>query len=209
MPWKVRKRKCRQGDGDKGKYVVVKVKRGGGTKQSSCHTTKNLAKRATRARYASAYGESVMKITAGQLRQIIKEELTALNERAGDGELSPEEAEALRSLVGDAVTDAQQDRPSYLPDVTAKSLPPWAEAVRKDMMAMKTASGGDHFELAIRVNNALDKAGVDFTIDSQEGDKMAFYKDGKELDSLDIDGLQDATAVSKAWADIVRQLGIS
>ena len=209
MPWKVRKRKCRQGDGDKGKYVVVKVKRGGGTKQSSCHTTKNLAKRATRARYASAYGESVMKITAGQLRQIIKEELTALNERAGDGELSPEEAEALRSLVGDASRDALQDRPSYLPDVKSKSLPPWAEAVRKDMMAMKTASGGDHFELAIRVNNALDKAGVDFTIDSQEGDKMAFYKDGKELASLDIDGLQDATAVSKAWADIVRQLGIS
>ena len=81
MPWKVRKRKCRQGDGDKGKYVVVKVKRGGGTKQSSCHTTKNLAKRATRARYASAYGESVMKITAGQLRQIIKEELGSLNEQ--------------------------------------------------------------------------------------------------------------------------------
>ncbi len=209
MPWKVRKRKCRQGDGDKGKYVVVKVKRGGGTKQSSCHTSKKRAQAATRARYASAYGESVMKITAGQLRQIIKEELTALNERAGDGELSPEEAEALRSLVGDAVTDSQQDRPSYLPDVTPKSLPSWAEAVRKDMVAMKTASEGDHFELAIRVNNALDKAGVDFTIDSQEGDKVAFYKDGKELASLDIDGLQDATAVSKAWADIVRQLGIS
>ena len=81
MPWKVRKRKCRQGDGDKGKYVVVKVKRGGGTEQSSCHTTKNLAKRATRARYASAYGESVVKITAGQLRQIIKEELGSLNEQ--------------------------------------------------------------------------------------------------------------------------------
>ena len=76
MPWKVRKRKCRQGDGDKGKYVVVKVKRGGGTKQSSCHTSKKRAQAATRARYASAYGESVMKITAGQLRQIIREELT-------------------------------------------------------------------------------------------------------------------------------------
>ena len=87
MPWKVRKRKCRQGDGDKGKYVVVKVKRGGGTKQSSCHTTKNLAQRATRARYASAYGESVMKITAGQLRQIIKEELTqVLTEADSDGD---------------------------------------------------------------------------------------------------------------------------
>lgn len=80
MPWKVRKRKCRQGDGDKGKYVVVKVKRGGGTKQSSCHTSKKRAQAATRARYASAYGESVMKITAGQLRQIIKEELGSLNE---------------------------------------------------------------------------------------------------------------------------------
>ena len=81
MPWKVRKRKCRQGDGDKGKYVVVKVKRGGGTKQSSCHTSKKRAQAATRARYASAYGESVVKITAGQLRQIIKEELGSLNEQ--------------------------------------------------------------------------------------------------------------------------------
>ena len=99
MPWKVRKRKCRQGDGDKGKYVVVKVKRGGGTKQSSCHTSKKRAQAATRARYASAYGESVMKITAGQLRQIIKEELTSLSEIAGDGELSPEEAEAPLPVV--------------------------------------------------------------------------------------------------------------
>ena len=81
MPWKVRKRKCRQGDGDKGKYVVVKVKRGGGTEQSSCHTSKKRAQAATRARYASAYGESVVKITAGQLRQIIKEELGSLNEQ--------------------------------------------------------------------------------------------------------------------------------
>ena len=151
-----------------------------------------------------------MKITAGQLRQIIKEELTSLSEIAGDGELSPEEAEALRSLVGDASRDALQDRPSYLPDVKSKSLPPWAEAVRKDMVAMKTATeGGDHFKLAIQVNKALVKAGVDFTIDSQEGDKMTFYKDRKELASLDIDGLQDATAVSKAWARIVSQLGIS
>ena len=150
-----------------------------------------------------------MKIAASKLKQIIQEELTALNERAGDGELSPEEAAALRSLVGDAVTDAQQDRPSYLPDVKSKSLPSWAEAVRKDMMAMKTASGGDHFKLAIQVNNALDEKGVDFTSDSPMGDQMTFYKDGKELASLDIDGLQDASAVSKAWADIVRQLGIS
>ena len=81
MPYKVRKRDCKQSDGDEGKYVIVKVKRGGGTKQASCHTTKNLAKRATRARYASAYGESVVKITAGQLRQIIKEELGSLNEQ--------------------------------------------------------------------------------------------------------------------------------
>ena len=151
-----------------------------------------------------------MKITADQLRQIIKEELTALNERAGDGELSPEEAEALRSLVGDASRDALQDRPSYLPDVKSKSLPPWAEAVRKDMMKLKDATeGGDHFKLAIQVNKALDEKGVDFTSDSPMGDQMTFYKDGKELASLDIDGLQDASAVSKAWADIVRQLGIS
>ena len=108
MPWKVRKRKCRQGDGDKGKYVVVKVKRGGGTKQSSCHTSKKRAQAATRARYASAYGESVMKITAGQLRQIIKEELGSLNEQ----QIPQDMLERLNSVmisVAERVVDGDLD----------------------------------------------------------------------------------------------------
>jgi|10_taG_2_1085330.scaffolds.fasta_scaffold69209_3 DNA-binding helix-hairpin-helix protein with protein kinase domain len=50
-----------------------------------------------------------MKITKGKLQQIIQEELGLLNEEVGDGELSPEEAEKLKSLVGDAVADASQD----------------------------------------------------------------------------------------------------
>ena len=75
MPYKVRARKCKQSDKTGGSHVVLKLKRGGGTKQVSCHTTKNLAQRAVRARYASEIGESTMKITAKQLRQIIREEI--------------------------------------------------------------------------------------------------------------------------------------
>ena len=57
--------------------------------------------------------------------------------------------------------------------------------------------------------DALEGAGVDFETGGMHIDELHFYKDGKELASLDIDGLQDATAVSKAWADIVSRLGIS
>ena len=58
-----------------------------------------------------------MKITKRKLQQIIREELTrVLNETVGDGELSDEEAAALRGLVGDAVTDARQEKPSWLPE---------------------------------------------------------------------------------------------
>ena len=219
MPYKTVKQDCKRSDGRSGKYVLkVKPKPGKykGRKRDSkgfvrigCHTSKDAVTKQRAAIEAPPREGVSMKITAGQLRQIIKEELTSLSERVGDGELSPEEAEALRRLVGDASRDALGDRPSYLPDVKSKSLPSWAEAVRKDMMAMKTASGGDHFKLAMQVNKALDEKGIDFESDSPMGDQMTFYKDGKELASLDIDGLQDASAVSKAWADIVRQLGIS
>ena len=196
MPWKVRKRKCRQGDGDKGKYVVVKVKRGGGTKQSSCHTSKKRAQAATRARYASAYGESVMKITAGQLRQIINEELTQVLTEVdsdGDGELSPDE---LRDLA-DKLDDSNE-------------LPSWAQAAGEKLKAMKnTQDAVVYTNTNLEFLDALEAAGVDFETGGMHIDELHFYKDGKELASLDIDGLQDASAVSKAWADIVRQLGIS
>ena len=197
MPWKVRKRKCRQGDGDKGKYVVVKVKRGGGTKQSSCHTSKKRAQAATRARYASAYGESVMKITAGQLRQIIKEELTQVLTEAdsdGDGELSPDE---LRDLA-DKLDDGSDE------------LPSWAQAAGEKLKAMKnTQDAVVYTNTNLEFLDALEGAGVDFETGGMHIDELHFYKDGKQLASLDIDGLQDATAVSKAWARIVSQLGIS
>ena len=197
MPWKVRKRKCRQGDGDKGKYVVVKVKRGGGTKQSSCHTSKKRAQAATRARYASAYGESVMKITAGQLRQIINEELTQVLTEVdidGDGELSADE---LRDLA-DKLDDGSDE------------LPSWAQAAGEKLKAMKnTQDAVVYTNTNLEFLDALEAAGVDFETGGMHIDELHFYKDGKELASLDIDGLQDASAVSKAWAGIVRQLGIS
>ena len=53
MPWKVRRRKCKQASGKPGKYVVVKVKRGGKEEKESCHISKDKAQAATRARYAN------------------------------------------------------------------------------------------------------------------------------------------------------------
>ena len=197
MPWKVRKRKCRQGDGDKGKYVVVKVKRGGGTKQSSCHTSKKRAQAATRARYASAYGESVMKITAGQLRQIIKEELTQVLTEAdsdGDGELSADELRDLANKLDDG----------------SNELPSWAQAAGEKLKAMKnTQDAVVYTNTNLEFLDALEGAGVDFETGGMHIDELHFYKDGKEFASLKLDELPDATAASKAWARIVSQLGIS
>ena len=54
MPWKVRKRACKQkSTGKEGTHVVVKVKRGGGEEQESCHVGEPKAQGALRARYAS------------------------------------------------------------------------------------------------------------------------------------------------------------
>ena len=72
MPYKKRKQKCTQSDGDKGKYVLSYTDKKG-KKRRACHTSK---KKMQGQIAAIEIGESVMKITAGQLRQIIREELT-------------------------------------------------------------------------------------------------------------------------------------
>ena len=137
-----------------------------------------------------------MKITAGQLRQIINEELTQVLTEVdidGDGELSADE---LRDLA-DKLDDSNE-------------LPSWAQAAGEKLKAMKnTQDAVVYTNTNLEFLDALEAAGVDFETGGMHIDELHFYKDGKELASLDIDGLQDASAVSKAWAGIVRQLGIS
>lgn len=54
MPWKVRKRACKQkSTGAEGTHAVVKLKRGGGEEQESCHLSEPKARAAIRARYAN------------------------------------------------------------------------------------------------------------------------------------------------------------
>ena len=54
MPWKTVTRKCKQkSTGKSGTHVVVKIKKSGGTEQESCHTSKEKAQAAIRARYAN------------------------------------------------------------------------------------------------------------------------------------------------------------
>ena len=48
MPYKILKKKCKQSNGKKGKYIVVK--KSDNTKQS-CHTSKQKAQSAIRARH--------------------------------------------------------------------------------------------------------------------------------------------------------------
>ena len=54
MPWKPVARKCKQkSTGKTGTHAVVKIKSSGGTEQESCHTSKEKADAAIRARYAN------------------------------------------------------------------------------------------------------------------------------------------------------------
>ena len=47
MPYKIIKRKCKQSSGKKGKYIIVKKS---DNKKQSCHTSKEKAQSAVRAR---------------------------------------------------------------------------------------------------------------------------------------------------------------
>ena len=73
MPYKVRKRDCKQSDGSKGTHVVLKKKRGGGTEKRSCHKSEEKADAAVRARWAN---ETVLR---GWIRTSLTESLLTEN----------------------------------------------------------------------------------------------------------------------------------
>lgn len=94
MPWKVRKRACKQkSTGKEGTHAVVKLKRGGGEEQESCHTSEPKARAAIRARYANE----------GALRALVRRVL-----REGEAdvvELGVRLRVADRVAMGDVLTD--------------------------------------------------------------------------------------------------------
>ena len=74
MPWKPIARKCKQkSTGKTGSHVVVKVKKGGGTEQESCHTSKEKAQAAIRARYANETDVNEEEMLREYVRKIIAE----------------------------------------------------------------------------------------------------------------------------------------
>ncbi len=92
MPYKTLKQDCERSDGKSGKYVLkVKPKPGKfkGRKRDSkgfvrigCHPSKDSAAKQRAAIEAPPREGVAMKITAGELRSIIKEELGLLNEQS-------------------------------------------------------------------------------------------------------------------------------
>ena len=100
MPWEIVKRGCKQSDGKKGKYVVVKKKSKGRTEQESCHTSEKKAKGAVRARYASKSNEGEeMDFTLEDLREMIRD---VLSEAPSQDSLDKAKAAAAQSLRDDA-----------------------------------------------------------------------------------------------------------
>ena len=74
MPYKIRKRKCRQSDDQSGDYVVVKINPSGKEEKVSCHKTKEKAQGAIRAKHAGGTNE-IAKVYICDIRKIIKEEI--------------------------------------------------------------------------------------------------------------------------------------
>ena len=74
MPYKIRKRKCRQSDDQSGDYVVVKINASGKEEKVSCHKTKEKAQGAISAKHAGGTNE-IAKVYICDIRKIIKEEI--------------------------------------------------------------------------------------------------------------------------------------
>jgi hypothetical protein len=77
MPYKIRKRKCKQSNNLVGDYIVVKIKPSGKEEKVSCHKTKEKARGAISAKHAASNNE-IVKISVDMLRKIIKEEVESV-----------------------------------------------------------------------------------------------------------------------------------
>jgi len=74
MPWKPVTRKCKQkSTGKTGTHAVVKIKKDGGTEQESCHTSKEKAQAAIRARHANETDVSEEEMLREYVRNILAE----------------------------------------------------------------------------------------------------------------------------------------
>ena len=94
MPWKVRKRACKQkSTGKEGTHAVVKLKRGGGEEQESCHTSEPKARAAIRARYAN---ESALRALVRRVLQEGEADVVELGVRLRVAD---------RVAMGDVLTD--------------------------------------------------------------------------------------------------------
>ena len=106
MPYKIRKRKCKQSNNLVGDYIVVKIKPSGKEEKVSCHKTKEKARGAISAKHAASNNE-IVKISVDMLRKIIKEEAQKLNEAEGWFLLNPD---------GSLVNSQKTRTPVWYPD---------------------------------------------------------------------------------------------
>ena len=105
MPYTIKKRDCKQSDGDSGEYVLVKDK-GDSEEQVSCHTSKTSAEGSRSARYANkneqtirefirgcltleASGGRVLDVATNQISRSVVEMLKDSNVRSRHSDLRP------------------------------------------------------------------------------------------------------------------------
>ena len=74
MPYRIRKNDCTNSKGETGSYELQK-KKGGKWSKASCHTSKEKAEGARRARGAAKNESQTFKISKARIEEIISEEL--------------------------------------------------------------------------------------------------------------------------------------
>lgn len=96
MPYRVRKSKCRRSDGRSGSWVLA-YKDKSGKSHSNCHTSKSGAEAQIAAiegpkESQDVTGETTMKLTTSQLRDIIREEVEAVTQAPRKKKASSDDA---------------------------------------------------------------------------------------------------------------------
>lgn len=113
MPYKIIKRKCKQSSGKKGQYVVAKKS---DNKKQSCHTSKEKAQSAVRARYANE----------SEIRKYIRSLLESNQKTKFDAILDKANAEAAEKAK-EAEKAKKRDNYEYPPK--PKEITPEIEAL--------------------------------------------------------------------------------
>lgn len=142
MPYRITKQKCKQSDGDAGKYVLS-YKDKSGKKHRACHTSKKKARgqiAAIEMESVEQQGTTQMKNELKQLiRQLVVEAMLEMEEAAATSkeEMKDDEASNKKSKKKDVTGDGKADFADVMASRMMASGMPKSAAVKKAEKVVK------------------------------------------------------------------------